>query len=104
MFLMLGFGILIGASVIGPDQVRQQASSIAALRVEADKVAQDRDQARDRLAKDEAALASLRPTLVRGKLAGKRVILIQTGDYRMPAKRRTRPSATRGRRSSRPSC
>lgn len=80
MFLMLGFGIFVGASVIGPAQVRQQSRSIASLRVEALAVVQDRDAARDRLGKEEAALASLRPMLVRGKLAGKRVVLIQTGD------------------------
>ena len=81
MFLMLGFGILIGASIIGPAQVRQQAGAIANLRVAANKVAQDRDLARGRSVKDEAALASLQPVLVRGRLAGKRVIVIQTGDY-----------------------
>ena len=81
MFLMLGFGILIGASIIGPAQVRQQAGAIANLRVTTNKVAQDRDLARGRFTKDEAALASIQPALVRGKLAGKRVIVIQTGDY-----------------------
>jgi len=81
MFLMLGFGIFIGASIIGPAQVHQQAGAIASLRVTTNKVAQDRDLALDRVTKDEAALASLRPALVRGKLAGKRVILLQTGNY-----------------------
>lgn len=81
MFLMLGFGIIIGASIIGPDQVRQQAGAIANLRVTTNKVAQDRDLARGRFTKDEAALSALQPILVRGKLAGKRVIVIQTGDY-----------------------
>lgn len=81
MFLMLGFGILIGASIIGPAQVRQQAGAIANLRVTTNKVAQDRDLARGRFTKDEAALAALQPALVRGKLAGKRVIVVQTGDY-----------------------
>ena len=81
MFLMLGLGIIVGASIIGPAQVRQQAGAIANLRVTTNKVAQDRDLARTRFMKDEAALSSLQPALVRGKLAGKRVILIQTGDY-----------------------
>ena len=81
MFLMLGFGILIGASIIGPAQVRQQAGAIANLRVTTNKVAQDRDLARSRLTKDEAALSSLQPALVRGRLTGKRVVVIQTGDY-----------------------
>ena len=81
MFLMLGLGIIVGASIIGPAQVRQQAGFIANLRVTTNKVAQDRDLARNRVMKDEAALSSLRPALVRGKLIGKRVVLIQTGDY-----------------------
>lgn len=81
IFLMLGVGILFGASVVGSDQVRRQGHSIAALRVEADKVAQGRDQARDRLLKDEDVLGTLRPKLVRGKLANQHVVLIQTGDY-----------------------
>ena len=70
MFLMLGFGILVGASIIGPAQVRQQAGAIANLRLTSTKVAQDRDLARGRFTKDEAALAALQPALVRGKLAG----------------------------------
>jgi len=81
MFLMLGFGIFIGASIIGPAQVRQQAGAIASLRLTSTKVAQDRDLARGRFAKDESALAALQPALVRGKLAGKRIVVIQTGDY-----------------------
>ena len=81
MFLMLGFGIFIGASIIGPAQVRQQAGAIANLRLTSTKVAQDRDLARGRFTKDEAALAALQPALVRGKLAGKRVVVIQAGDY-----------------------
>ena len=81
MFLMLGLGIIVGASIIGPAQVRQQAGAIANLRVTTNKVAQDRDLARTRFTKDEAALSSLQPALVRGKLAGKRAIVIQTGDY-----------------------
>lgn len=81
MFLMLGFGIFVGASVIGPAQVRAQTNSIANLRQQANKILQDGDQARDRLARDEGILAALRPGRVRGKLAGKRVVVIQTGDY-----------------------
>ena len=81
MFLMLGFGVFIGASIIGPAQVRQQTNSIANLRLETLKVVQSRDQAQERLGKDEAALSALRPALIHGILAGKRVILIQTGDY-----------------------
>lgn len=81
IFLMLGFGILIGASYYGPVQVSQQKKVLQSLAAQTNKVVQERNEARDRMTKDEAALSSLRPALVRGKLAGKRVILVQTGDY-----------------------
>ena len=81
IFLMLGFGILIGASYYGPIQVRQQRNAVQKLAAETNAVVQDRNEIKERLADDEDALESLRPMLVRGKLAGKRVILIQTGDY-----------------------
>ncbi len=81
IFLMLGFGILIGASYYGPIQVRQQRDAVQRLAGETNLVVQQRDETKNRLAQDEAALASLQPALVRGKLAGKRVVVIQTGDY-----------------------
>ncbi len=81
IFLMLGFGILIGASYYGPIQVRQQRDAVQRLAGETNAVVQERNQIRGRLTTDEAVLASLQPALVHGKLAGKRVILIQTGDY-----------------------
>jgi len=81
IFLMLSFGILIGASYYGPVQVRQQKKAFDSLLAETNLVVQERKEAQARLDKDEAALAALRPALVHGKLAGKRVILVQTGDY-----------------------
>ena len=81
IFLMLGFGILIGASYYGPAQVIQQKKVVQALAAETNTVVQQRNQIQGRLDDDESALASLRPMLVHGKLAGKRVVLIQTGDY-----------------------
>ncbi len=81
IFLMLGFGILIGASYYGPVQVRQQQAVVRRLAEETNAVVQQRNEIRARLSDDESALAALRPDLVRGKLAGKRVILVQTGDY-----------------------
>lgn len=81
IFLMLGFGILIGASYYGQVQVGQQKKVLQTLAEETNKVVQERNDARARLDKDEAALSTLAPALVRGKLAGKRVIVIQTGDY-----------------------
>lgn len=81
IFLMLAFGIIIGGSYYGPIQVNQQKKVFQSLAAQTNVVVQERDEARDRLTKDEAALSSLRPALIRGKLTGKRVILIQTGDY-----------------------
>ena len=81
IFLMLGFGILIGASYYGPVQMSQQREVVKKLAEQTNAVVQQRNQLQGRLNDDEQALASLRPALVRGKLAGKRVVLIQTGDY-----------------------
>ena len=81
MFLMLGFGVFIGASLTGPALVRRQTVAIDHLRGEANQVVQERDQTRDRVQKDEAGLNALRPALVQGRLKGRRVIVIQTGDY-----------------------
>ncbi len=81
LFLLLGFGILIGESFYGPVQVHQQKRSLDALRVQAERAVQDGQQAKDALSKTDAALEALRPALVKGRLAGKRVVLIQTGDY-----------------------
>lgn len=81
IFLMLSFGILIGASYYGPVQVRQQKKAFDSLLAQTNLVVQERREAQSRLDKDEAAIATLRPALVRGKLVGRRVILVQTGDY-----------------------
>ncbi len=81
MFLMLGFGVFIGASLTGPALVRRQTDAINTLRGETNQVVQERDLTRDRVQKDEAGLNALRPALVHGLLKGRRVVVIQTGDY-----------------------
>ncbi len=81
IFLVLGIGILIGASYYGPIQVRQQRDVVQKLAAETNAVVQQRNQLQGRLSDDEAALASLQPALVRGKLTGKRIVIVQTGDY-----------------------
>lgn len=81
IFLMLGFGILIGASYYGPVQMSQQRAIVQKLAAQTNAVVLERNQIQGRLSDDEAALALLQPALVRGKLAGKKVVLIQTGDY-----------------------
>lgn len=81
MFLMLGFGIFIGASLTGPALVRRQTVAINTLRGETNQVVQERDLTRDRVQKDEEGLNALRPALVHGLLKGRHVVVIQTGDY-----------------------
>ena len=81
IFLMLGFGILIGASYYGPVEMSRQREVVKRLAEQTNAVVQQRNLLQGRLNDDEQALASLRPALVRGTLAGKKVILIQTGDY-----------------------
>lgn len=81
IFLMLGVGMLVGASFYGPAQVRQQQTSLAHLRVQVDGAVQEGRDAKALLAKNEAAVDSLRPALVHGILSGRRIVLVQTGDY-----------------------
>ncbi len=78
---MLGVGMLVGASFYGPAQVRQQQTSLAHLRVQVDGAVQEGRDAKALLAKNEAALDTLRPALVHGILSGRRIVLVQTGDY-----------------------
>lgn len=81
IFLMLGVGILVGLSFYGPAQVRQQQTSLAHLRALVEGAVQEGRDAKDQLAKTEAALDAARPLLVHNKLAGRRIVLVQTGDY-----------------------
>ncbi len=82
IFLMLGFGILIGASYYGPVQVQPARKKPFAL-WRRKQTGSCRTGIRRGIVSPKMKTLSprLRPTLVRGKLAGKRVILIQTGDY-----------------------
>ena len=81
MFLMLGFGVFIGASLTGPALVRRQTDAIKNLRGEANQVVQERDLTRERVRKDEQGLNALRPALVHGRLKGRHVVVIQSGEY-----------------------
>lgn len=80
ILIFLGFGIMIGASFYGEAQVRQQRNILTNLKTQVDGAVQEGRDAKQRLAKTEEALGGLRPALVRGRLAGRRVIVIQTGD------------------------
>lgn len=81
VFLMLGIGLLVGASFIGPDQVKRQTVYIRDLKSQAERAVLERRASQDQLTKLDTTLGAVRPSLVRGKLAGRRVTLIQTGDY-----------------------
>lgn len=81
VFLMLGMGMLIGASFVGPDQIKRQTTLIRDVRGQANQAMQDAQASHDQLQKTEDAMNHLRPNLVRGKLAGKRIAILQTGDY-----------------------
>ncbi len=80
IFLMLGVGMLVGASFYGPAQVRQQQKSLAHLRVQVEGAVQEGRDSKALLAKNEAALDTLRPSLVHSLLSGRRIVLVQTGD------------------------
>jgi hypothetical protein len=81
VFVMLGVGMLVGASFVGPDQVKRQTTYIRDLREQANRAVLESQASQDQLTKTGTALDDLRPGLVRGKLTGRRVTLIQTGDY-----------------------
>ncbi|MCW3060915.1 MAG: Copper transport outer membrane protein MctB [Capsulimonas sp.] len=81
VFLMLGFGILIGEHVTLPPQVTATAKSLAALQVQVDGAVQEGREAKSQLVQVERSLNSLRPKLTHGKLTGHRVVVVQYGDY-----------------------
>jgi predicted negative regulator of RcsB-dependent stress response len=80
VFLMLGFGILIGISSVQTVQVRQK-HSLNVLQDQFNGALQQGSEAKSQLTKIEAAIDDMRPGIVHNKLLGKHVILIQTGDY-----------------------
>ena len=80
VFIMMGVGILIGEALY-PHQARMQTKYLASLKDQANAAVQQGQAARDQLEKTEQAIDALRPSLVRGVLDGKRVAVIQTGDY-----------------------
>ena len=81
VFLMLGVGMLVGASFVGPDQIKRQTTYIRDLRALSEQTLQQARASQDQLGKAETLLDGLRPALVHGRLGGRRVTLVQTGDY-----------------------
>lgn len=81
VFLALGFGILIGSSYAGPAALRQMRAQIEQQNQRLDNAVQLNEQDHALLKQNEDAIAALVPHLVQNQLAGKRVAIIQTGDY-----------------------
>jgi hypothetical protein len=75
IFLVLGFGIIIGSSLDVPAQLMQQHHALTTLQAQVDGAVQDGKVARERLSQMETAMESIRPRLVRGVLAGNRVAM-----------------------------
>lgn len=82
MFLMLGIGIVVGSATnLGPAVIKQQTSTIQSLSGKLDNVLQESARDHSLLKQNEEALTELVPRLVGGKLAGKKIAIIRTGDY-----------------------
>ncbi len=77
IFLALGIGIVIGTAFIGSPIVSKQTGMLHRLETH---VTELREETRER-ERSEEALAQLTPQAVRGTLRGKRVLVVQTGDY-----------------------
>ncbi len=77
VFLALGIGILIGTAFVGAPVVQRQTTLIRRLEGNVG------DLRRETAARDntEKALSALVPGLISGKLAGQRVLVVQTGSY-----------------------
>lgn len=81
VFLMLGFGILIGSSLYLPAEIIHQQRSLQSLQAQVDGAVQDGRIAKARLSEVEDGLETMRPGLVRGVLTGRRIDIVQCSDY-----------------------
>jgi hypothetical protein len=77
VFLALGIGILIGTAFVGAPVVSRQTQLIRRLE---DNVGELRRETRERDRQEEALRIAL-PAVVQGRLAGKRVLVVQAGGY-----------------------
>jgi hypothetical protein len=84
IFLALGLGIIIGTAFVSSFVVERQTRMLASLRDQFARELEPKRMESDRYAR---FVASLNPWLIQGKLTGKRVAVVQTGDY---------PDAARG--------
>ena len=78
VFLALGIGIFIGTAFVGAPVVERRINTLN--RILADKLT-ELARRTDEANKNEEALSALVPSLVGGKLAGRSVLLVRTGDY-----------------------
>src|SRR5207244_9266052 len=78
VFLALGLGIIIGITFVSSAVVDRQTKALAQLRDQYAREIEPRRIETERYARFTAALL---PWVMQGKLAGKRVALVQTGDY-----------------------
>ena len=78
VFLALGIGIFIGTAFVGAPVVERRINTLN--RILADKLT-ELARRTDEANKGEEALRALVPSLIGGKLAGRSVLLVRTGDY-----------------------
>lgn len=79
VFLALAVGILIGSSM-APSATSKLVSAVKQQNAKVDSVLAEYQRDHSVLAHLEEAIAALAPPLVRNKLSGRRVAIIQTGD------------------------
>ncbi|MBC7808287.1 MAG: copper transporter [Akkermansiaceae bacterium] len=77
IFLALGIGIVIGTAFVGSPLVSRQTGMLHRLETH---VTELREETRER-ERTEEALAQLLPQAIRGTLRGKRVLVVQMGNY-----------------------
>ena len=75
VFLALGIGIFVGTAFVGAPVVERQTRLIKNLEKNVTAQLQDASERE----KNEEALREIMPLLVKGKLSGRRVLLLQTG-------------------------
>ena len=83
VFLALGIGILIGTAFVGAPLVERQVKTLRTLSTSVT----DLGRRTETTEKNEEALRALLPVLVANRLARRRVLVVQTGDYADAAER-----------------
>ncbi|MCX6375892.1 MAG: copper transporter [Armatimonadetes bacterium] len=81
VFLALAVGILVGSSFVAGTSVKGLEKEFVKLRIQNQQQQNDLELMRDQVASYEEFGRTVAPILVDGKLAMRRIALIQTGDY-----------------------